>query len=305
MASPRTVATVDIGTNTLLLLILRRRQDGSHEVLVDEVRFGRLGKNLDASGNLDPGAIERSLEAVREYHALLAEHPVDAIRVVGTQALREAANAAEFVAPAEELLGVQIETIAGEREAELVYGGVSQQVPDAGDCIIADVGGGSTEVIVAQGGQVQRWTSLKVGSVRITERHLRGNPPSAEETRAASADIDAVLATAELPSGLPVLGTAGTATTMAAMDLRLHHYDRGAVHGHVMDAARVDKQLASLLELSVAERRSLPGLEPERADVIAGGALIFSRLLTVTNAPRFTIADSGVRWGLAYELLAT
>jgi len=301
------VATIDIGTNTLLLLVVRENPDGTLDILEDQVRFGRLGKGLDASGRLAAESVATSLEAIRAYKELLDRHGVSAVRAVGTQALREAENAAEFVGPAEALLGTSIETIPGEREAELVHRAVAEQFPElaSSDVAIADVGGGSTEIIVAQGGRVSWFKSIKIGSVRMTERHLQGDPPTPAQTRAATADIDAQLAALELPRGVPLIGTAGTATTMAAIDLRLPEFSRDKVHGHHMDPGQVDRQLANLLELSVADRKRLPGLEAPRADVIAAGALIFSRILAAMKAPTFIVADCGVRWGLAYELLAS
>jgi len=202
-------------------------------------------------------------------------------------------------------LGATIETITGEREAELVYRAVAEQYPDLGDVVIADVGGGSTEVIVAEGGAVRSWKSLRIGSVRMTERHLKSDPPTPEENRAALTDIDEHIAQLDLPKGGVLFGTAGTATTMAAIDLKLREYSRAKVHGHIMSPARLDHLLMQLLAMTVAERKQLAGLEPERADVIAAGALIFSRLALAMDAQSFTIADCGVRWGLAYELLSS
>lgn len=303
MSAP--VATVDIGTNTLLLLVVNREEDGALSIFEDQVRFGRLGKGLDASGNLADESIATSIDACEEYRGLLQKHGVTRVRAVGTQALREAANAAAFVNPAEKILGTKIETIPGEREAQLVYRAVVEQFPDlaSGDVTIADVGGGSTEIIVARGGELDWFKSIKIGSVRMTERHLKSDPPTPEQTKAAAKDIDSQLAALKLPEGVPLIGTAGTATTVAAVDLRLSEFSRAKVHGHRMDPGQVDRLLANFLDLSIAERKRMPGMEAPRADVIAGGTLIFSRIMAAMKAPSFIVADCGVRWGLAYELL--
>ena len=300
------IGVLDIGTNTLLLLVVERGDDGSIRAVHDEARFGRLGKGLDASGNLDPDNVAKSLDIVRAYRATMTELGVNRIAAVGTQALREAGNATAFVAPAQEALGTAIEVIAGEREAELVYVAVAHAFPDrsAGELVIADVGGGSTEIIVGSAGVVRSFTSLPIGSVRMTERHLKTDPPTRAEAHALFADLDAAIATLELPSGAVVIGTAGTATSIASVDLELSEWDPDRVNGYELTVSAVDRQLARYLELTVAQRQAMPGLEAERADVIAAGVAIYARLLRAMSASAFIVSDRGVRWGLAHELAA-
>ena len=199
-AADRRIAVIDIGTNTLLLLIaeVRARDGGVEFVAVHEAcEVGRLGKGLDASGNLAPEAVARSLDIVRRFRQIMDQHAVSEVRAVGTQALREAGNAAEFVAPAVELLGGPIEIIAGEREAQLVYRAVAEGLPAvAGQrFVIADVGGGSTEVIVssADGLAMDSFVSVPIGSVRMHERHLHDDPPTAEQIRALFWDVVGVV----------------------------------------------------------------------------------------------------------------
>lgn len=300
------IGVLDIGTNTLLLLVVERGDDGSITPLHDEARFGRLGKGLDASGNLNPENVAISLDIVADYRDKMAELGVDTIAAVGTQALREAGNAARFVEPAQQLLHTTIEVIAGEREAELVYVAVANSFPElaAGQMIIADVGGGSTEVIIGEGGEVKSFTSLPIGSVRMTERHLHSDPPTPDESRAMIADIDGVLAALDLPHGAPLIGTAGTATSIASVELRLIEWDPDRVNGLELTTTVVDRQLAHYLELTLNKRKGIRGLEQARADVIAGGVAIYSRLLNAAGASRFVISDRGVRWGLAHEIAA-
>ena len=299
------LAVIDIGTNTLLLLIVDAPGDGQPLTVVhDACEFGRLGKGLDATGALSDGSIQRSLAIARSYADAMKHHGVERVAVVGTQALREASNAAAFRTPAEEILGTEIEIIAGEREAELVYKAVAQSFPElsAGELVIADVGGGSTEVIVGSGGEVMSYVSLPIGSVRMTERHLASDPPTADEARAMIKDIDDMLATLVVPTGVPLVGTAGTATTIASIELRLAEYEPDRIQGLSLTPATVEKQLAHHLELTCEERKSIRGLEPARADVIVGGTAVFARLLHRVAAERFVVSDRGVRWGLAYEL---
>lgn len=291
-------AVIDIGSNTLLLLIV----DACGEPVVDLCRFGRLGQGLEASGRLADAAIARSLEILREYRELLDLHGVVQPAVIATQATREAANAPSFVIPAEEILGATIEVIAGTREADLALRAVAQTLPELAGSryVVVDVGGGSTEVIVSDGARV----SLPIGAVRLTERHLHGDPPTATEIAALEADIDQHLAPLALPAGGVVVGTAGTATTIAALHLALATYDPVRVTGLRLAPSVVDAQLARLYAATIAERRGMPGLEPERADVIAGGVAILARILRRIGASELITSDRGIRWGLAYERMA-
>jgi exopolyphosphatase/guanosine-5'-triphosphate,3'-diphosphate pyrophosphatase len=290
-------ATIDVGTSSILLLVL----DGD-TVLEDRARVERLGEGVDRAGRLAPAAVARALDALREYAAAIARHGVDRVAAVGTQALREVENAEDFLGPAREILGVPIEIIDGRREAELAAAAVRASFPELREVLIADVGGGSTELIHV-GAASPSIASLRVGSVRMAERHLRTDPPTAAEAAAMIADIDAVLAGAEVPSGVAVVGVAGTVTTLAAVALRLDPYDGARVHGLTLERAEVERQLALYLRLPLAERLRIPGLHPKRADVIAGGAAVVARLLARAGAPSLRVSDRGVRWGLAAELL--
>jgi exopolyphosphatase/guanosine-5'-triphosphate,3'-diphosphate pyrophosphatase len=290
-------AVIDIGTNTLLLLIV----DDALKRVVDLCRFGRLGKGLDASGRLDAEAVARSLDICREYRRVMDEHGITAPAVIGTQALREAANAAEFVGPAEQILGAKIEVIAGAREAELAALSVARTFPDLGDHIVVDVGGGSTEFIAVAGGRVQSAVSVKIGAVRLAERHCKHDPATADELRALEADIDATLAPLALPRGVPIIATAGTATTMAAAKLALTTYDPDAVTGLRISPEAVREMYTRLARATTADRRAMPGIEAQRADVIAAGVAIYARAIVRTEAPVMIACDRGIRWGLAFE----
>jgi exopolyphosphatase/guanosine-5'-triphosphate,3'-diphosphate pyrophosphatase len=294
-------AVIDIGTNTLLLLIVE--PDG--RAVVDLCRFGRLGQGLDGSGRLADEAIARSLEICREYRAEMDRVGVGRVAVVGTQALREAANAASFVAPAEEILGARIEVIAGAREAELAYRSVERGLPEVAGrpFVVVDVGGGSTEVVASDGFRVTAAISVPIGAVRLTERHLRHDPPLPSEASSLIEDIDAQLAKATIPRGVTVVGTAGTATTLATVHLGLDGYDPAKIHGVRVPRGDVDAIYARLVAATVAERKAMRGMEPKRADVIPAGVAIFARVLARAEAPELVVSDRGIRWGVAYELL--
>ena len=297
------LAVIDIGTNTLLLLIV----DEAMHPLADLCRFGRLGKGLDATGRLADDAIAASLEICREYRRVMDEHGVAQAIAIATQAAREATNAADFIGPAEQILGTPIQVIAGEREAELAALAVARTFPElaAVRYLVVDVGGGSTEIITVDAGRVAARVSLPIGAVRLTERHLRHDPPTAPDIAALTADIDRQLAAQELPRSVPVIGTAGTATTLAAIKLGLDHYDAAAVTGLRLSRDTVSVLLARLYATTVAERKTILGIEPQRADVIAAGAAIFARILHRIDAPVLITCDRGIRWGVAYEAMST
>ena len=293
-------AIIDIGTNTLLLLIV----DEQLRRIVDLCRFGRLGKGLDASGRLADEAIAKSLEICREYRKVMTEHEIPRPHVIGTQALREATNAREFVGPAEEILGAPIEIIAGPREAELAYLSVARTFPElAGTSfLVVDVGGGSTELITANAGGVASAVSIPIGAVRLTERYLESDPPAIGEALRLDDKIDRELAKLDLPAGVPVIGTAGTATTLAAFALGLTTYDPDKVTGHRLTTDEVDQIRQRLFAASTAQRREMAGIEPQRADVIAAGVAIYHRVMHRVGAPVLMTCDRGIRWGHAYEL---
>ncbi len=292
-------AVIDIGTNTLLLLIV----DAQLRPLVDACRFGRLGQGLDASGRISDEAIARSLEICREYRALIDEHRAGPPTIIATQALREAANSAAFTSPAQELLGAPIEVIAGTREAELAFTAVARSFPELAGTpyVVVDVGGGSTEVITTDGARVVSAVSLPIGAVRLTERYLTSDPPKPDQVRALVAEIDAQIATLDLPREVIVVGTAGTATTIAAIAKGLTRHDPEKVTGVRVSPMAVDAQLARMLTQTVAQRRATRGIEPLRADVIAGGVAIYARVLHRIDAPVLITCDRGIRWGIVYE----
>jgi exopolyphosphatase/guanosine-5'-triphosphate,3'-diphosphate pyrophosphatase len=295
-------AVIDIGTNTLLLLIV----DDQLRRVVDLCRFGRLGKGIDASGRLADDAIAKSLDICREYRRVMDEHGVAAPAVIGTQALREAKNAAAFTAPAEQILGAKIEVIAGAREAELAALAVARTFPELArePYLVVDVGGGSTELIAVEAGRVASATSVPIGAVRLTERHVRRDPPAADELRALGEDIDRALAALKLPRGVPIVGTAGTATTIAAIQLGLADYDPDAVTGQRISTSDLARLFVRLSRATSAERRAIAGLAPERADVIVAGVAIYLRAVARLAAPVLIACDRGIRWGLAYERAA-
>jgi exopolyphosphatase / guanosine-5'-triphosphate,3'-diphosphate pyrophosphatase len=294
-------AVIDIGTNTLLLLVVEPGEDGRPVSVVDLCRFGRLGQGLDASGRLAPEAIARSLAILTDFRANLDELGVAVPTVIATQAVREAANAGDFVAPAEAILGARVEVIPGELEAKLAFAAVAVTFPELAGApyLVVDVGGGSTELIATDGKRVTFAVSLPIGAVRLAERHLRHDPPTSADAASLVADINHHLAPLALPRHVPVVATAGTATTLATIELALPAYDPAAVTGLRLTPQRVRAQLAKLLAMTTAERRAVPGMVVERADVLPAGVAILNGVLARVQAPVMIACDRGIRWGVA------
>jgi exopolyphosphatase / guanosine-5'-triphosphate,3'-diphosphate pyrophosphatase len=296
------LATIDVGTNTTLLLVAEV-SDGQVRVLAERAEITRLGRGIGADGGLGRSGIERTLAVLAEYAAIAAAHAA-AIHAIGTEALRRAPNAEEFLAPAAKILGAPVVVIDGNREAALTFLAAARSFPDvaAGTAVVIDIGGGSTEIIVARAEHVEFRQSLPVGSVRLTERHIRSDPASAAEIAAVTEEISRQLAPIPFPSPpLALVGTAGTVTTLAAMSLGLSSYDPDLVHGHRLTLAALDQQIARLATSTQPERERMAGLEPKRADVILAGACILRQIAKAAGVAEILVSDRGIRWGLLYE----
>ena len=296
------LATIDVGTNTTLLLVAET-SDVNVRVLAERAEITRLGRGIGANGGLGRPGIERTLAVLAEYAAIATAHGAT-IHAIGTEALRRAPNAQALLAPAARLLGVAVEVIDGEREAALTFLAAARSFPKvaAGTVVVIDIGGGSTEIIVARAGRVEFRTSLPVGSVRLTERHIRNDPAAAAEVAAVTDEATRLLAGVPFPTPpLALIGTAGTVTPLAAMSLGLGSYDPDLVHGHRLSLAALDQQLARLATSTQPERERMAGLDPRRADVILAGACILRQIAGAAQAVEILVSDRGIRWGLLYE----
>jgi exopolyphosphatase/guanosine-5'-triphosphate,3'-diphosphate pyrophosphatase len=293
------VAAVDVGTNTVLLLIAERR-GGELVPLVEEMAICRLGKGVDRTGRLDDAAIERTLVALRGFGETGRAHGVDRAVAVGTQALREAQNGEDFLLRAREALGFPVEVISGGREARLAWRAVSESFPATGRRTVIDIGGGSTEILIGAT-EIEWVASVPIGSVRLTERYVAHDPPTDHEILDVMLAIDRSLYGAPQLEG-EIIGVAGTVTTLAAMHLGLDSYDGGLVHGARLGRDALGQLVVRLGDASFEQRRRMRGLDPRRADVIWAGAMILARIVERAGAAGVLVSDRGVRWGLAHEL---
>ncbi len=307
------IATVDIGTNTTLLLVVERAgpaAGGEPRVLAEAAEITRLGRGIGTDGRLGRDAIDRTLAVLRSFAATAQQHGAP-LYAVGTEALRRADNRADFLAPAAAILGAPVEVITGEREAQLTFLAASRSFPEvaAGDIIVVDIGGGSTEIILAHGGAIDFRISVPLGSVRLTETHIRHDPPEQAEVNAVFRNVAEELAAVPLspaPGGTApptLIGTAGTVTSLAAMAQSLSSYDATLVHGYRLSVADLASQIEQLRHASQAQREAMAGLDPRRADVILSGACVLLEIARRAGVEHVLVNDRGIRWGLAYERL--
>ncbi|MBB6627051.1 exopolyphosphatase [Nocardioides sp. KIGAM211] len=271
------------------------------------MRMVRLGQDLDRTGRIADEALVRAFAALDEYAALITAHevPVDRVRFCATSASRDASNAADFVAGVRARLGVEPEVIAGAEEAALAFDGAVRnlRVPPQEPVLVVDIGGGSTELILGSSAP-ETAHSMDIGSVRLHERHLHSDPPTAAEVAACVADIDAHLDACPVAPGdaATVVGVAGTVTTVAAGVLDLAAYDRTDTDQAVLAADDVHALVDRLVAMTVAERLELPWMHPGRADVIDAGALILSRVLRRAGVPSLLVSESDILDGIAWSI---
>jgi exopolyphosphatase/guanosine-5'-triphosphate,3'-diphosphate pyrophosphatase len=303
------VAAIDIGTNSVLMLIAEMRGDVLSPLL-ERATITRLGEAVDRTRELGEAARARTLACLADYAKDIERHAPEHVVAVGTSAMRDARGGPAFAKEAETLLGVLPLVIDGKREAELTFRGTLSGLGLRGRVAVFDVGGGSTEIVVGESSSsraaptIESATSADIGSVRLFERHVRSDPPTASEIAALRSDVErALTAVPNVPEDATLVGVAGTVTTLAAIASEVEPYDGARVHGSRLELDLISDVAAHLARLPLAERKKLRGLEPRRADVIVAGALLVERFVTWSKQPGIVVSDRGVRWGLAEELV--
>ncbi|GAC1589308.1 MAG: Ppx/GppA phosphatase family protein [Polyangiales bacterium] len=305
------VAAIDIGTNTVLMLIAERLVDGSLFALEEAMEITRLGKGVDRSHRLDDARVRDTLAVLERYRKRAMESGVERVGAVATSASRDAINGDDFRRQAAEILGADVRVVTGDREAALTFAGAlgGLDLTTEGRVAVIDVGGGSTEIVVgtiAGGGPA--WVhSYDVGSVRLTERHVLSDPPTTDALDAMRTAVVGALREAPPPKGpfACVVAIAGTATTFAAIDQKLATYSDAPPHGYRLTVRRIDELVKSLGSMAATARRTVIGLDPRRADVIVAGGIVLAEMIRALDGNEFIVSDRGVRWGLAMELAQT
>jgi len=305
------VAVVDVGTNSTRLLVAEtdpRAPRGRFEELVRRSNVTRLGHGLERTGRLDHEAMERVERVLGSYRAEVDGLDADIRTGVMTSAVREAANGPEFVRRVRERHGFDVRAISGEEEARLTYRGATAGRGDDGRIVVIDVGGGSTEIVVGAGDDVLFHTSTPAGVVRLSERHLRADPPSPEELEDLAGDVASILSSA-LPdrarAGVKqAIGVAGTATSLASIDLALEPYDPARVEGHAVSLRTCARILGELSRMTERRRREVPGLHPDRAPTILAGAVILPAAVSAFGLRGFVASESDLLRGEAMRCAA-
>ena len=284
------VGVVDLGTNSTRLLVAD--VDGEEvEEVSRRTTITRLGEGVDERRKLLPLPIARVRNVLSDYRRELEELGAERVLAIGTSALRDAENGEAFLGEIEWSYGFATRLLSGEEEAALTRRGVANGRTLNGGTLVLDVGGGSTELITAD-----RQTSLDVGSVRLTERHLHRDPPARDELEAAARTVRDALPPLQAEDAI---GVAGTVTTLAALELG--GYDPERVHSHRLSRGAVEAQLERLASLPLAERQELPGLEPERAPVIVGGAIVVREVLDRYGLEALEASERDLLHGAAFE----
>jgi exopolyphosphatase / guanosine-5'-triphosphate,3'-diphosphate pyrophosphatase len=302
------VAVIDIGTNTTRLLVADRDGDGD---LVERERrtiITRLGQGVDATGRLADEAMERVFAVLADYRRLIDEHEAGATVAVLTSAVRDAENGDQFTAAVRERYGLDARTIPGEEEAHLTFLGATSERDhgaDDGEIVVVDIGGGSTELVVGERGDVSFFVSMQTGVVRQTERHLHHDPPHDDELEALSDEVTQIIersVPAEVRERVTgAVAVAGTATSAAAIDLELEPYDPAKVHGHTLTLEQLESELARLAALPNEQRREVRGLHPDRAPTIVAGVVLLRQVLRAFGLQTVEVSEHDILRGAALQ----
>ncbi len=308
------LAGIDIGTNTIRLLVVEAGPDSLRELYSDR-KITRLGQDLDRTGVLARKAVERSLTVLGDFGSQARRRGAAHIAAVGTSAIRNAGNAAEFIAEAKTRTGLDVRVISGGEEARLTLLGVASALRGEGaagredplkSALVIDIGGGSTELIVTSPGSQPVMTSIHLGAVYLTERFIKSDPPAQAEItmlrKAVRKELEST--TAALRTARPGLfvGTAGTITTLAAMDQRMREYDPEKINRSRLSRNTINRIVQSLGMSTLAERRQMAGLEPGREDIILAGAVVAQEIMDRYGYAEMLVSDWGLREGIVLDL---
>jgi exopolyphosphatase/guanosine-5'-triphosphate,3'-diphosphate pyrophosphatase len=296
-------ASIDLGTNTCLMLMAEVESGYVKKVLGDYARIIRLGEGVDKTRYLQPDAMERTLTCLDEYRETISKagiQPGDVICVATSQA-RDAENGGEFFARVEAEFGFGFTVVSGEDEARLCFMGSLLQNMDASNYAVVDIGGGSTEIVTSKGGR-----SVDLGSVRFTERYMKSDPVIDDEFNICLNEIDNKLEglvgwRGTIPSDMQMLAVAGTATTLASWHLKLSEFDAAEIEKVQLTSGNLLRMVKDLKRMPVAERRDQVGIDPKRADVLLAGAMIMWRIMEKLKFQTCNISSRGLRYGVLMD----
>jgi exopolyphosphatase/guanosine-5'-triphosphate,3'-diphosphate pyrophosphatase len=295
-----TIATIDIGTNTVLLLVAEIDSAGRIKTLAYEQRVPRLGRGVDQHRNLHQDSMERVVDVLNEYKTTMAQYRPVRIVVCGTSAVRDAHNRDEFVGMVRERTGFDLEVLSGEEEAQWTYRGAISGIPGVQKATVVDIGGGSTEITTGDREHITHKVSLDIGSVRLTERCFKHDPPTHPELEKAIEIAEEELFKAkDFPfSGSTLIGVAGTATSLAILNQGLREFRVEAVTNYRLKLEDVYALFRSLRGMPSSQIHSLSAVMEGRADVIAAGVLILREIMAHFKFEEMIVSERGVRYGL-------
>ena len=304
MNPAHTQAIIDLGTNTILMVVGRLQADGKTEILADLHAIARLGKGVDAKGHILPETLERVGEFFQDYKKRALSLGADQISAFGTSALRDAANREDFIASIKRLSGIEVFTLSGREEARLTFAGAGFGIELPKCYCVLDIGGGSTELAYGSHGHVQQLASVDLGALRITERHFDRLPPSSAQLEAARATIREQLGKLfTYPAGVALVGVAGTATTIGALASGVEDFNAASLNGHILPQSKVAEITAYLATLELERIRAIRQIHQQRADIITAGALILSTALDLFQCSELIVSTRGIRYGLLARAL--
>lgn len=307
------IASIDIGTNTFRLLVSEADGENSLKKLYICREITRLGEGLTPERMLiNPNAIDRSLKTLSGFSLKIKEYDVRKLRAVATSAVRESQNGQDFVKKVEAETGISVEVISGDEEARLTVKGVLNSVRfDTPDCLIFDIGGGSTEYVYVKDGEISNITSTGLGVVRLTEKYLGGETDREPDIASLSGHIDEMISgsLSSFPAAggdnITLIGTAGTPTTLAAMELRLAKYDPALVNNFILTRGMIESTLQTILSVPKFDRTKIPGLEKGREDLIVSGIAIVLKTMERFSSDRMVVSDAGLLEGIAYNMIGS
>jgi exopolyphosphatase/guanosine-5'-triphosphate,3'-diphosphate pyrophosphatase len=303
-----TVAIVDIGSNSIRLLIADKTDDDEITELDRQANVTRLGQGVDTSNRLADDAIERTYKVLADYAQRMDKHDCDERIAVLTSAVRDSDNGEEFAETVKERYGITPHVLKGDEEARLTYlGATSERDPaDTTQTLVLDIGGGSTEMIIGAGPELTFRVSTQAGVVRQTERHLPDDPPTHEQMDALTNDVRKILKD-NVPEELRTkvnkgIAVAGTATSLAAIAQHLDPYDPDKVHGYELSTDECDRILDELSAMTLEQRKKVPGLHPDRAPTIIAGVLIFKQVVELFGLTKIEVSEHDILRGAALGL---
>jgi exopolyphosphatase / guanosine-5'-triphosphate,3'-diphosphate pyrophosphatase len=297
------LGVIDVGSNSTRLLVADV-EDGRVKPVERRSTVTRLGRGVDLSGQLAAEAIEATCAAVDSYVATLQELGVERVDAIATSAVRDATNGGAFVAELRERFALSARVLDGEEEARLTYlGATSEHSPEVPTLVI-DIGGGSTELVVGEGRDVEWHASLQAGVVRHTERHLIHNPPTPVELEALATDLRGLIETAraEAPRAEAGIAVAGTPTSLAAIEMELEPYDPQQIHGHVLELPSVQRMLSRLAATPLEQRTEIRGLHADRAPTIVAGVVTLAEAMRAFDLERIAVSEHDILYGAAIAL---